>query len=436
MKLGKTGDRVKVPYKQQNTHSLGVETMECGVDGRGEEDEVVHTFHIANDNHALQEDAVGIGEMVAVATIWTFLVLLSNVGQHVQGTHVVPFKMDYAPPDQWAVHPSNALTFGTGHAGVALSTAETVVFQHRLTPGESSQYALMNHFWSTCSPAAEATMVVRYYIDGETNASIAFEPPLAVGVGFDDGTAPWGTKWFGIGAGKGQGQAWFHNFKIPFRDSVRVTVQSTSSPVKDGFYIILRGGLFKNDPLVIGDVALPTSARLYLQKFAGPLQPLEVLDVASVPAGHSGLLFMSTLAVNNSGVGGLNFLEGCFHMYDPPTQPFPGTLLSTGTEDYYDSGWYFNAGEFRMPVSGFTHLKKEEGVTEWSAYRFHEQDPVRFQDGFRFTWRCGDQVSKDAGVGKCYTQTGGTTVGSPTCDWVQSYAWVYTWENQGENGKL
>ena len=123
-------------------------------------------------------------------------------------------------------------------------------------------------------------------------------------------------------------------------------------------------------------------------------------------------------------------------MYDPPTQPFPGTLLSTGTEDYYDSGWYFNAGEFRMPVSGFTHLKKEEGVTEWSAYRFHEQDPVRFQDGFRFTWRCGDQVSKDAGVGKCYTQTGGTTVGSPTCDWVQSYAWVYTWENQGENGKL
>ena len=64
----------------------------------------------------------------------------------------------------------------------------------------------MNHFWSTCTPSAEATLLVRYYVDGETDPSIEFEPPLAVGVGFDDGMAPWGTKWFGIGAGKGQGQ--------------------------------------------------------------------------------------------------------------------------------------------------------------------------------------------------------------------------------------
>jgi hypothetical protein len=84
-----------------------------------------------------------------------------------------------------------------------------------------------------------------------------------------------------------------------------------------------------------------------------------------VQQGFSGQFFMSTLSVNNSGkvAGGLNFLEGCYHMYDPPTQPFPGTVLATGTEDYFDSGWYFNAGEFRMPVSGLTHMKQEEKVT-------------------------------------------------------------------------
>ena len=339
-------------------------------------------------------------------------------------------KMDFSPPETWSVEPSDALTFGTGHAGVALSKTETVVFEHRIKPGQPTQYALMNHFWSTCTPAAEATLLVRYYVDGETTPSIEFEPPLAVGVGFDDSAAPWGTKWFGIGAGKGQGQAWFHNFKIPFQNSVRVTVQATTTPEAGGFYIILRGGLFDTDQLKIGDVALPPNARLRLEKYAGPLKPLEVLDVANIPTGNSGLLFMSTLAVNNSGVGSLNFLEGCFHMYDPPTQQFPGTLLSTGTEDYYDSGWYFNAGEFRMPVSGFTHIKVEKNLTEWSAYRFHEQDPVRFRDGFRFTWRCGDEVSKEPGVGKCYTQSGGNIVGSPTCDWVQSYAWVYVWPNK------
>lgn len=29
---------------------------------------------------------------------------------------------------------------------------------------------------------------------------------MAAGVGFDDSTAPWGTKWAGLGAGKGGGQ--------------------------------------------------------------------------------------------------------------------------------------------------------------------------------------------------------------------------------------
>lgn len=49
------------------------------------------------------------------------------------------------------------------------------------------------------------------------------------------------------------------------------------------------------------------------------------------------------------------------------------------SQDYFDSGWYFNAGEFRLPVSGMTHLvNQDKNVTEWSAYRFHEMDPLRF----------------------------------------------------------
>jgi hypothetical protein len=47
-----------------------------------------------------------------------------------------------------------------------------------------------------------------YYIDGETIPSIQFVPYMLVGVGFDDQTAPWGTKWIGKGA---KGGGWYNN---------------------------------------------------------------------------------------------------------------------------------------------------------------------------------------------------------------------------------
>jgi hypothetical protein len=28
--------------------------------------------------------------------------------------------------------------------------------------------------------------------------------------------------------------------------------------------------------------------------------------------------------------------------------------------------------------------------SQWSAYRFHEMDPLRFNNGFRLVWRNGD----------------------------------------------
>lgn len=105
-------------------------------------------------------------------------------------------------------------------------------------------------------------------------------------------------------------------------------------------------------------------------------------------------------------------------------QEFPGTILSTGTEDYFDSAWYFNAGEFHLPVAGFTHLETTGGI-KWSAYRFHEMDPLIFNNGFKLVWRNGDTVDP-SGI-KCMMETGGGIVGTPTASNVTSYAWVYTW---------
>ena len=66
--------------------------------------------------------------------------------------------------------------------------------------------------------------------------------------------------------------------------------------------------------------------------------------------------------------------------------------------------WYFDAGEFRMPVSGCTHLNTTGSAVQWSAYRFHEMDPINFRDGLVFQWRNGDTV--DASGHKCNMLSG------------------------------
>jgi len=257
--------------------------------------------------------------------------------------------------------------------------------------------------------------VVRYYVDNEALPSIQYIPPIACGSAVDETSAPWGTKWFGKGAKDG---SWFNNFKIPFQKSIRVTVQNLVGSY-GGFYIIVRGT--PNTPINIGGVAIPATAKLILQRFENTVKPLEYVPVADVPTG-SGLFFMHTLYVSSTN---LNFLEGCYHMYAPFTQQYPGTVISTGTEDYFDSGWYFNAGAFRFPVAGMTHLVSSPQKAIVSAYRFHEEDPLPFDNGFRFVWRNGDTV--DPSGRKCFMQSGGKVVGNPGLSNVTSYGWVYVW---------
>jgi hypothetical protein len=167
--------------------------------------------------------------------------------------------------------------------------------------------------------------------------------------------APWGTKWFGKGAADG---AYFHNFRIPFGSKIRITAQSTNV-TNGGFYFIVRGkALYKGKMTVffffffffkctflalgvpsqsinIGGIELPITARMRLRVFHKTVEPLEWIPLVDEPKGN-GLFFMQTLAVKS---GNLNFLEGCYHAYTPYNTAFPGVVLSTGTEDYFDSAW-------------------------------------------------------------------------------------------------
>ena len=287
--------------------------------------------------------------------------------------------------------------FGNGLSYSFVDNVERVILNW-IVP--VNHVGILTHLWITSYNEISSEVLIRYYIDDEQNASIAFYPPLACGVGFDDQKSPWGLEYFGKGAASG---AWFNNFKIPFQRSIRITYQKTTPGSSNMFFMIVRGYPWSSSssyPIAtVGGIPLPSTARMRLYVTEKYLQPFEYIDLVNIPPNNStttggsssGLLFMHSLAVQS---GNLQFLEGCYHAYTPYDVKFPGVLLSTGTEDYFDSAWYFNGGQFHFPVSGFTHAFQNNTFVTLSAYRFHRMDPIQFENGFRLQWRNGDLLNK------------------------------------------
>ncbi len=213
-----------------------------------------------------------------------------------------------------------------------------------------------------------------------------------------------------------------YSSRVPFQKSIRVTGQLPAGITdRKNFCVIVRGT--ENLPTSFNGFQLPTNARLTLHKIENrTYDPFAWVRVVDIPTGQ-GLLLSHTLAVQS---GNLQFLEGCYHAYPEYDQVFPGVIISTGTEDYFDSAYYFDGGQFHFEVSGFTHLRQISNSTlEWSAYRMHDLDPIFFENGFRYEWRNGD-VLNDHGF-KCLLYEGGHEIGSPTQSIVTSYTWIYTW---------
>jgi hypothetical protein len=65
-------------------------------------------------------------------------------------------------------------------------------------------------------------------------------------------------------------------------------------------------------------------------------------------------------------------------------ETWPPSLHGTGTEDYFGAAWGFPSGEYAGPYHGITlGSSPQEHFGLWSMYRFHLEDPVRFERSLR-----------------------------------------------------
>jgi len=259
----------------------------------------------------------------------------------------------------------------------------------------------LTHMWFGGNWKDYGKLRLRVYVDGEKAASIDMELHMGHGIGFQDDAAPWSARRIGK---TGSPSGVYNTYRVPFGTSVRVTAQlppgSKGSP---RFWYILRG--VENLPVAFSGVRLPDGARLRLHKLEDyTAEPLEEFDLCRTSS--AGMLYQVTIAARSTEFA---YLESCVRAYlDGAKKP---VLLSSGLEDYFLGTYYFNRGRYANDVAGLTH--KDDADHSFSAYRFHEEDPVFFRKGLRLTCRCGEEA-------------GGQVWKAPQTTYT-AYVWVYEW---------
>lgn len=156
-------------------------------------------------------------------------------------------------------------TFGTSAKEAYLrgSWVENVMFEYNDGPGVITEQSFIGELQCT-----NENMFVNVYIDGEEEPSLDFNMFFAHGINttaaVEDKFAPWATSRFGHTAHNGGG--FFNTYRIPFGKSIKITVR-IPGPQSCIMWYIVKG--VRNFPIVIGDLELPSSARLKLYKTEG-----------------------------------------------------------------------------------------------------------------------------------------------------------------------
>lgn len=301
--------------------------------------------------------------------------------------------------------PDTMKTFGTSGKAVYPFTegakTEAVLFSH-------DGKGCLTHMWFGGKWPNYEKMRIRVYVDGEKNASIDMELFLGHGIGYKDEFGPWGTKRIGK---TGQPSGIYNTYRIPFGKSVKVTAQLHEGDDKNKrFWYIIRG--VENMPVVFNGIHLPENARLKLYKLENyTAQTLEEFNLCDTK--KPGMLYQTTIAAHSRKY---TFLESCVRAYIDGEKDL--LLLSSGLEDYFLGTYFFNRGMYHNDVAGLTHLDKEDH--SFSAYRFHEEDPIFFKKGLRLTLRCGEEIGNQVHNKKTQRWKAPPTT-------YTAYVWIYEW---------
>jgi hypothetical protein len=245
----------------------------------------------------------------------------------------------------------------------------------RLQPGETVTLVdhqgagIVRRWWLTIAPrnhtAIQRQLIVRCYWDGETEPSVEVPVSDFFGVGFGE-WHDYVSLPLNMTSG-GYNSYW----PMPFQRRARITVENRSAVVVDRLYYNLAVETFDR---------LPDSTLYFHAQFRRTRtvrgEPVTLLSATG--RGH----YVGTLLSMAPPRGrSLWYLEGNERVFvDGERAP---SVLGTGTEDYFSSGWYFDTGPYSAPYHGATI--KDTLTGRISTYRWHIEDPIPFTRRLEFT---------------------------------------------------
>lgn len=203
--------------------------------------------------------------------------------------------------------------------------------------------------------------LLKIYWDGEPGPSV--EAPIGDFFG-----CPFGLTFFESVPFGSTVKGFYSNWPMPFSRSARLVVDNGSrfSP------LTVRAAMAVQEDRML--VEGPNVLRFHA-KWSRALTESGKPHTILVAQGRGHFVGVSLAMLGPD----LHFLEGDEQIYvDGAEQP---CIHGTGTEDYFNGGWYFNHGLFALPYHGLT--VKEEKPGRIVAYRLHLPDLIPFRNDIR-----------------------------------------------------
>ncbi len=240
---------------------------------------------------------------------------------------------------------------------------------------------IIRRFWVTIAPRSEMTIhrqaILRMYWDDETTPSV--EVPIGdfFGVGFGEQ-----KDYISLPLNETSG-GYNCYWPMPFHKSARWTLTNLSKKKIDAFYYNIDFTGFKS---------LPKDLRHFHAQWRRENPTKKDENYTILDAAGTGHFVGVALFMQNRKGKGFGFLEGDEMVYvDGEKTP---SIIGTGTEDYFSSGWYFDRGLYSAPFHGVTILDPKQGRV--AAYRWHIEDAMPFQKSLKVTIEHGTNNDHEA----------------------------------------